>query len=64
MLRLLPRRHREVVVRRYGLDGSLAASHREIGERLGVSEVRSRQIEREALNRLRAVAATPALRAA
>jgi len=64
MLGLLPRRHREVVVRRFGLDGSLAASHREIGERLGVSEVRSRQIECEALRRLRAVSATPALRAA
>ena len=64
MLRLLPGRHREVLVRRYGLDGSRAESHREIGARRGVSEERSRQIEREALRRLRAVACPPAFRAA
>ena len=64
MLGLLPDRHREVLVRRYGLVGSRAAGHEEIGARLGVSEERSRQIEREALRRLRAVACPPALRAA
>jgi RNA polymerase primary sigma factor len=56
MLHLLPARHREVLVRRYGLDGIRALSHEEIGERLGVGEERSRQLEREALHRLRSIA--------
>ena len=55
MLRLLPERHRQVVVRRYGLDGHRVETHQEIGACLGVGEERSRQIEREALRRLRAV---------
>jgi RNA polymerase primary sigma factor len=55
MLRLLPQRHREVLVSRYGLDGSVAQSHKEIGRRLGVGEERSRQIERESLHRLRSI---------
>jgi RNA polymerase primary sigma factor len=58
MLRLLPPRHREVLVRRYGLGHRLAESHHEIGEWLGVGEERSRQIEREALHRLRSMAGT------
>jgi len=53
MLKLLPRRHREVLVRRYGIDGQGGASHAEIGASLGVGEERSRQLEREALHRLR-----------
>jgi RNA polymerase primary sigma factor len=56
MLRLLPERHREVLIRRYGLNSSRAQSHVEIGEWLGVGEERSRQIEREALHRLRSIA--------
>jgi RNA polymerase primary sigma factor len=56
MLRLLPPRHREVIVRRYGLGDALVQSHAQIGEFLGVGEERSRQLEREALNRLRSVA--------
>ena len=63
MLRLLPARHREVVVRRYGLNQDRTQTHEEIGRRLGVGEARSRQIEREALLRLRAIA-YPAARAA
>jgi RNA polymerase primary sigma factor len=63
MLRLLPERHREVLVRRYGLGGAHAQSHEEIGEWLGVGEERSRQIEREALHRLRSISA-PSARAA
>jgi RNA polymerase primary sigma factor len=55
MLRLLPERHREVLVRRYGLNGSRAQNHEEIGEWLGVGQERSRQIEREALHRLRSI---------
>jgi RNA polymerase primary sigma factor len=60
MLRLLPERHREVIVRRYGLSDHRAQTHEQIGERLGVGEERSRQIEREALHRLRSIAAASA----
>lgn len=56
MLRLLPERHREVVTRRYGLNQTRVQSHEEIGRWLGVGEERSRQIEREALHRLRSIA--------
>jgi RNA polymerase primary sigma factor len=62
MLDRLPGRHRQVLVRRYGLDGQRARSHAEIGSSLGVGEERSRQIEREALHRLRSIA--PAFRLA
>jgi RNA polymerase primary sigma factor len=60
MLRLLPERHREVIVRRYGLSDGGAQTHEQIGGRLGVGEERSRQIEREALHRLRSIAAASA----
>lgn len=49
MLRLLPKRHREVIVRRYGLGDEGAQPHAHIGRRLGVGEERSCQLEREAL---------------
>jgi RNA polymerase primary sigma factor len=55
MLRLLPARHREVLVRHYGLLGDNAESHDEIAPRLGIGVERSRQIEREALHWLRSV---------
>ena len=64
LLALLPPRHREVLSRRYGMNRARAESHEEIGAWLGVGEERSRQIEREALHRLRAVATAPARRAA
>ncbi len=63
MLRLLPERHREVLMRRYGVTDGRAQSHQEIGGWLGVGEDRSRQIEREALHRLRSIADTGALAA-
>jgi RNA polymerase primary sigma factor len=53
LLRRLPERQREVLVRRYGLGGDRAQSHQEIGAWLGVGEERSRQIERQALHWLR-----------
>jgi RNA polymerase primary sigma factor len=56
LLALLPARHREVVARRYGMDHAPVESHAQIGARLGVGEERSRQIEHEALHRLRSVA--------
>ncbi|HUA07567.1 MAG TPA: RNA polymerase sigma factor RpoD/SigA [Solirubrobacteraceae bacterium] len=63
MVRLLPERHREVVSRRYGLDGRPVQTHEEIGAWLGVGEERSRQLEHDALRRLRSVA-DPLARAA
>jgi RNA polymerase primary sigma factor len=63
LLRVLPERHRHVLLRRYGLGGGDPQSHREIGEWLGVKEERSRQLEREALHWLRELAA-PTARAA
>jgi len=53
MLGALPKKHREVIARRYGLDGKQAQAHSEIAAWLGVGEERSRQIEREALHWLR-----------
>jgi RNA polymerase primary sigma factor len=53
MLRALPERHRQVLVRRYGLAGDQAQTHDEIAAWLGVGAERSRQIEHEALHRLR-----------
>lgn len=56
ILRLLPQRHREVILRRYGIDGRHPQTHREIAGYLGISQQRSRQLEREALRRIREVA--------
>jgi RNA polymerase primary sigma factor len=53
MLRALPDRHRQVLVRRYGLNGDGPQTHEEIAVWLGVGEERSRQLEREALHWLR-----------
>jgi RNA polymerase primary sigma factor len=55
MLGLLPERHREVLLRRYGLRGDHAQTHEEIAAWLGVGEERSRQLERQALHWLRAL---------
>jgi RNA polymerase primary sigma factor len=62
MLRRLPKRHLAVLTARYGLDGGRARGHREISAAIGVSDERSRQLEREALQRLRSIA--PAFRLA
>jgi RNA polymerase primary sigma factor len=64
MLRLLPARHREVLTRRYGLGNRRPQTHAELGQRLGVGEQRCRQLEREALHRLRSIAAAGNARAA
>jgi RNA polymerase primary sigma factor len=53
MLKLLPSRHREVLVRRYGMVGGDSETHAEIAAHLGVGEERSRQLEHEAFHRLR-----------
>jgi len=60
MLKLLPARHRNVVVRRYGLGGQPPQSHEQIGASLGVGEERSRQLEHEALHRLRTISTAQA----
>jgi RNA polymerase primary sigma factor len=59
MLRLLPKRHREILVRRYGLHGEPPETHAEIAAGLDVGQERSRQLEREALNRLRQLGREP-----
>jgi RNA polymerase primary sigma factor len=53
MLSALPARHRAVLVRRYGLDGEGSRTHAEVAAALGLGDERSRQIEHEALHRLR-----------
>jgi RNA polymerase primary sigma factor len=63
MLKLLPERHRKVLMRRYGLVDDRAQSHAEIGRSLGVGEERSRQLEREGLHRLRELGRGPQLAA-
>ena len=60
MLRLLPDRHRDVVIRRYGLNQRPPESHEQIKTSLGVGQERSRQIELEALHRLRTIATAQA----
>jgi RNA polymerase sigma factor (sigma-70 family) len=49
-------REREVLRARYGLDGGEGLSLRTVGDRLGLSGERVRQIERRALNKLGAAA--------
>jgi RNA polymerase primary sigma factor len=56
MLGKLPERHRQVLSRRYGFGPDGVSSHEEIGAALGVGAERSRQIEREAIQRLRSIA--------
>ena len=63
MVGTLPDRHREVLLRRYGLRGEEPETHAEIGARLGVGEERSRQLERESLQRLRSISAISPLAA-
>jgi RNA polymerase primary sigma factor len=60
MVRRLPQRQRDVVVRRYGLGEEAPQSHDQIGASLGVGRERSRQLEREALHRLRTIATAQA----
>jgi RNA polymerase primary sigma factor len=59
LLRLLPPRHREILVRRYGLLGEPSQTHAEIAAGLEVGQERSRQLEREALHRLRELGREP-----
>ncbi len=49
----LSERERDIVAARFGLDGRTAERLQEIGERLGVSAERVRQVEERALAKLR-----------
>jgi RNA polymerase primary sigma factor len=53
LIALLPPREHEVIRCRYGLQHGKRQTYDEIASRLGVSRERARQIEREALERLR-----------
>jgi RNA polymerase primary sigma factor len=53
MLHALPPKHRQLLMRRYGIDGREPETHAQIASWLGVGEERSRQLEREALHWLR-----------
>jgi RNA polymerase sigma factor (sigma-70 family) len=57
----LPEREREVVRRRYALDGAAPETFAEIARCLGVSAERARQIERSAIARLKADGALQAV---
>ena len=52
-LAALTERQRSVVLRRFGLDGTPVQSLAEIGRELGISRERARQIQEDALRRLR-----------
>ncbi|RMG45831.1 MAG: sigma-70 family RNA polymerase sigma factor [Acidobacteria bacterium] len=49
----LPQRERIVILNRFGLDGTEARTFEELGRILGVSRERARQLEAEALRKLR-----------
>lgn len=53
MLARVPSRERLILVRRYGLEGDVPRSLAEIGEELGITRERVRQLEQGALERLR-----------
>ncbi len=50
----LPPRHRTVIERRYGLNGREVATLEELAGEVGVTRERVRQIQAEALEKLRA----------
>jgi RNA polymerase sigma factor (sigma-70 family) len=62
LLQRLPKRLRQVVVARYGLDGTPPATYRQIATPLGLSAERARQLHTEALIWLRHPAHSQTLR--
>jgi RNA polymerase primary sigma factor len=63
LLAVLPEREAEVIRLRYGVGGGRQRTLEEVGRRLRVSRERARQIERDALAKLRAVSESRRLRA-
>ena len=53
LLETLPERERYVIERRYGFDGDRCATLGEIGQEIGVTRERARQIQKAALRKLR-----------
>ena len=54
-LELLPERQREVLMRRFGLAGFEAGTSEDVGEQIGLTRERVRQIQVDALKRLREI---------
>jgi RNA polymerase primary sigma factor len=63
-LRSLPKREREVIVLRYGLDGHEPLTLEQVGEAFGVTRERIRQIENNTLKKLKALPEAQRLREA
>ena len=61
---LLPARERGLIAMRYGLDGQEPRTLEEVGQIFGVTRERSRQIEAQALDKLRSLPQADGLRAA
>ena len=55
LLALLPERQRDILILRYGLDGGRPQTLEVIGQQLGLTRERVRQLEKLALDRLRAL---------
>jgi RNA polymerase primary sigma factor len=56
MLDVLDEREKEIIKMRYGLNGEEPKTLEEVGEKLGISRERVRQLEQRALKKLKAVA--------
>ncbi|WP_299237850.1 RNA polymerase sigma factor RpoD/SigA [Sulfurihydrogenibium sp.] len=56
MLDVLDQREKEIIKMRYGLNGEEPKTLEEVGEKLGISRERVRQLEQRALKKLKAVA--------
>jgi len=61
-LERLPEKQREVVLRRFGLHGHETATLEQVGEAIGVTRERTRQIQMEALGRLHRLLQSQGLR--
>ena len=53
LLSVLNARQRQVLKLRYGLDGSVPCSFQTIAKEMGISKERARQIDHEALEKLK-----------